>query len=117
MVSRSEAFLILKKWRDDETLLEWSEAVSSENPQGETTSMARGFWEVRVDKVSDDGVTLRFDGSSETRQLEIPEGSLFEYSDRREPRFPDLPPDEFVCFLEVVRPDGLLIILAERSEG
>jgi hypothetical protein len=93
MVSRDEAFLILKKWRDDNALLEWSEVVFAEDPQGESNSMARGFWQVRVEEVTDDSVTLRFDGSLETRQLPIPEASEFAYSDRRESRFPDLPVD------------------------
>ena len=116
MISRDEAFLILKKWWDDKALLEWSEVTFSTNRQGETISIARGFWQVRVREVSSGSVTFRFDRSPEMRRLEVPEGTKFEYSDCREPRFLDLPVDDFACCLEVERPDGLRMIFGEKSE-
>jgi hypothetical protein len=58
-----------------------------------------------------------FDGSPETRAIGIPMDSTFSYSDTRESPFPDEPADKYVCFLEIERVDGSLIVLAEIRGG
>ena len=115
MTSRDEAFLMLNKWWDEGPLLAWSEVVYVSASQGETLPMARGAWRVRVSGVSDESVSVVFDGSAETREISVPLRSEFVYSDSRDSPFPDESEGKYVCFLEIERPDGLLIVLAEME--
>lgn len=117
MASREEAFLILNKWRDEGSLLGWSEIVAVDAvSHGETISMARGFWKIRVCEVFPTSVSVIFDGSTETREIPLPLESEFVYSDSRDSPFPDEVEEQYVCFLEIERPDRLLIVLAEVEE-
>jgi hypothetical protein len=115
MTSRDEAFLMLNKWWDEGPLLAWSEVVSVNAAQGETISMARGAWKVRVCGVSAESVSVVFDGSAEAKEISVPLNSEFVYSDSRDSPFPDEPEGRYVCFLEIERPDGLLVVLAEME--
>ena len=114
MASWDEAFLILKKWRDEKSPLEYSDVIPLETPQGETT-IASGQHFVRVVSVSPASVTFRFEGSLEEQELELI-GATFEYMDSRETPFPDSPAGKYVCTLEIERPDGRLVIFSERSK-
>jgi hypothetical protein len=71
MVSWDEAFLILKKWRDGSSPLEYSQVVPLETPQGETITIASGLRFVRIVSVSPGSVTLKPEFSGETEELEL----------------------------------------------
>jgi len=114
MVSWGDAFLILKKWRDESTLLEYSEVIPWESPQGETIAMARGGWSARVAEVSPGGVKILLEDSRETRDWELI-GASFEYMDSRESPFLESPTSSLVCALEIEFSDGRLIVLADKS--
>ncbi|SRR5258708_4034834 len=118
MVSWTDAFLILKKWRDGDargpTPLEYSDVISGEDLQGESISMAWGIRPVAISAVSVGSVTLFFKESQESREMELL-GASFKYEDSRNSPFPDSSEDEYVCTLEITRSDGRVIVLAERS--
>lgn len=105
MDSWTGAFLILKKWRDERTLITVLEPVPQEH--GETIVNGPTAFVWRVD--SDSGkIWLGLD-ESELRELDLL-GSSLVYSD---PRSSGLVDGTWECDIEVTFPNGDSLVLAE----
>src|SRR5579864_5652220 len=102
MTSWDDAFLILKKWRDDGTWLWFGPVIDSafEHEQDETTMAGASIESVRIKEVDSAAGIVVLD------RLEFAEwdftGATFEYSDERhESPFPDASPGQYPCALGV----------------
>jgi hypothetical protein len=108
MVSWDEAFLVLKKWRND--------------PGPPLISVLREFRQAHIDEAVMNGGTahvLEADpasgrvvvglDSSSSEEIDLT-GAEFEYSDPRSTRLAD---SRWECSLEAKFPDGVLIVFAE----
>jgi hypothetical protein len=102
MVSREEAFVILKRWEKDHTPLTYMESGS----QGSMTSIGEAISPVRV-RVSPEGIMLISDVAPRERPLRLPSECKFKIK-------PEPPSDG--NSLEVEFSDGCVVFLAEHSE-
>ncbi|MGO9228657.1 MAG: hypothetical protein ACLQKA_05530 [Bryobacteraceae bacterium] len=108
MASWDEAFLILKKWRDDPGPPEINVLREFEQAHLAETVMSGGTVHVlRVDEVSG-LVSVGWEGAV-TEEIDLT-GAVFEYADPRSTRLID---GNWECSLEATFPDGTLIVFAE----
>lgn len=119
MTSWDEAFLILKKWRDEETWLWFGPIVDSESGLSaqlhDSTTLTASIESVRTKDVDPDSGNVILD-RPESAEWNFT-GATFEYSDERESPFPDASPGQYPCSLEVTFPDGFKLVFAEMQEG
>ena len=112
MASWEEAFLILKKWRDDPgpPLI----TVFRPFPQEHLDEMVMSGGTKHVLEASpDSGKILVGFNLSDAEEIDLT-GAVFEYSDPRSTRLLD---GKWECSLEAKFPDGTLIVFAEELSG
>jgi len=109
MTSCDDAFLILKKWRDDPgpPLIYLLHVVANRQTQGASIASGSSF---RVLEVNSQTGLVELGGAF-TDPVEIDlSDATFEYSDSRDSPLID---GKWVCSLEAALPDGELIVFAE----